>query len=97
MREHVAHSGMEDFVRHAMPQQHQQFFAQQPIVYVASADAAQREIWASAVVGRPGFVSAPDGEHLVLSPLRLVHGGASAEAAHSPARTGRDAGKGVLL
>ena len=46
-----------------MPEQHQQFFEQLPFMLVGSVDAAGRP-WASVLVGRPGFVQAPDAKRL---------------------------------
>lgn len=45
-------------IRPFMPEQHQRFFEQLPFMLVGSVDAAGRP-WASALVGRPGFVRAP--------------------------------------
>lgn len=50
-------------IRPFMPEQHQQFFAQLPMMLVGSVDAAGRP-WASVLVGRPGFMQAADAGHL---------------------------------
>jgi ferredoxin-NADP reductase/predicted pyridoxine 5'-phosphate oxidase superfamily flavin-nucleotide-binding protein len=50
-------------IRTAMPEQHQRFFEQLPFMLVGSVDAAGRP-WASTLVGRPGFVQAPDAKRL---------------------------------
>ena len=50
-------------IRPFMPAQHQQFFAQLPMVLVGSVDATGRP-WASVLVGRPGFMQAPDAGQL---------------------------------
>lgn len=50
-------------IRTAMPEQHQQFFEQLPFMLAGSVDASGRP-WASMLVGRPGFVQAPDAKRL---------------------------------
>jgi ferredoxin-NADP reductase/predicted pyridoxine 5'-phosphate oxidase superfamily flavin-nucleotide-binding protein len=50
-------------IRTAMPEQHQRFYEQLPFMLVGSVDAAGRP-WASALVGRPGFVQAPAAKRL---------------------------------
>jgi ferredoxin-NADP reductase/predicted pyridoxine 5'-phosphate oxidase superfamily flavin-nucleotide-binding protein len=50
-------------IRFAMPEQHQRFYEQLPFMLAGSVDAAGRP-WASMLVGRPGFVQAPDAKHL---------------------------------
>jgi hypothetical protein len=50
-------------IRTAMPEQHQRFFEQLPFMLVGSVDAAGRP-WASTLVGRPGFVQAPNAKRL---------------------------------
>lgn len=50
-------------VRDHMPEQHRELFAKLPTLLVGSLDAARRP-WASILVGRPGFISAPDARHL---------------------------------
>ena len=57
------------FIVNSMPQQHRDFYAGLPMLLVGSIDKQQRP-WASAVFGRPGFLSAPNGEVLsVNTPL----------------------------
>ncbi|MFT3923886.1 MAG: pyridoxamine 5'-phosphate oxidase family protein [Myxococcales bacterium] len=46
-------------VREGMPDQHREFFEEQPFMVVGSLDAALRP-WASLLVGEPGFVHTPD-------------------------------------
>lgn len=46
-------------IRDHMPDQHRQFFATLPTLFVGSLDARRRP-WASMLVGRPGFISSPD-------------------------------------
>ncbi|NYG31700.1 pyridoxamine 5'-phosphate oxidase family protein [Sphaerotilus montanus] len=50
-------------IRTAMPEQHQRFFEQLPFLLAGSVDGAGRP-WASVLVGRPGFVQAPDARRL---------------------------------
>lgn len=50
-------------IRDAMPDQHRQFFAEQPFIVLAGLD-AQRQPWATLRVGTPGFVSTPDAQTL---------------------------------
>ncbi|MEC5159640.1 putative pyridoxine 5'-phosphate oxidase superfamily flavin-nucleotide-binding protein [Janthinobacterium sp. CG_S6] len=54
------------FIRAEMPDQHREFFAQLPFVLVGSVDRAGQP-WASVLVGRPGFIVAPDPTHLSIS------------------------------
>ena len=46
-------------IRDSMPEQHQEFFAQLPLLIVGTADECGRP-WASALTGKPGFVRARD-------------------------------------
>jgi predicted pyridoxine 5'-phosphate oxidase superfamily flavin-nucleotide-binding protein len=46
-----------------MPEQHRELFGKLPTLWVGSLDAQGRP-WASLLVGRPGFVGAPDDRHL---------------------------------
>jgi uncharacterized protein len=50
-------------IRTAMPEQHQRFYEQLPFILAGSVDATGRP-WASMLVGRPGFVQAPDTKRL---------------------------------
>ncbi len=50
-------------IRTFMPDQHQRFFEQLPFMLVGSVDGAGRP-WASVLVGRPGFVRAPNAKRL---------------------------------
>ncbi len=47
------------FIRDYMPGEHRQFLEQLPLVLVGSIDESGRP-WASALVGRPGFINPPD-------------------------------------
>ncbi|GMH40100.1 hypothetical protein BSKO_08004 [Bryopsis sp. KO-2023] len=62
-------------VRNHMPDQHREFVANQILFYVATVD-AHGKTWASALVGRPGFVSSPDPQHMRISPFRPMGGDA---------------------
>ncbi len=46
-------------IRDHMPDQHQEFFAQLPLLMVGTVDACARP-WASLLAGKPGFVRAID-------------------------------------
>eukprot|EP00803_Ostreobium_quekettii_P000500 evm.model.scf_238EXC.13 EVM.evm.TU.scf_238EXC.13 scf_238EXC:112229-115052(+) len=61
------------FIRPYMPDQHREFFASQRIMYAGTVDNDGRP-WASAIVGKPGFVTAPDDKHLRISPIRPYAG-----------------------
>jgi len=50
-------------VRDHMPEQHQRFYEQLPLMLAGSVDPTGRP-WATVLVGRPGFVQAPDAWHL---------------------------------
>lgn len=65
-------------VRHWMPEQHRRFFEQLPFMLVGSVDAQDRP-WASVLVGQPGFVQAPDANHLQFN-ARPVEGDPLAQA-----------------
>ncbi|MEO0491276.1 MAG: pyridoxamine 5'-phosphate oxidase family protein [Cyanobacteria bacterium J06659_2] len=51
------------FIREYLPEQHRQFFAQLPYVIVGTVDASGC-LWASILVGDPGFLSAPNEQTL---------------------------------
>ena len=46
-------------IRNFMPEQHRDFYAQLPFVVLGSVDAAS-DVWATLIVGLPGFASSPD-------------------------------------
>lgn len=50
-------------IRRAMPDQHRQFFAEQPFMLFGGVD-AQGQPWATVRAGTPGFVSSPDARTL---------------------------------
>lgn len=53
-------------VRDHMPEQHQRFYEQLPLMLAGSVDGAGRP-WATVLVGQPGFVQAPDAWHLTFA------------------------------
>ncbi|KQV61247.1 hypothetical protein ASC95_04950 [Pelomonas sp. Root1217] len=53
-------------VRDHMPEQHQRFYEQLPLMLAGSVDPAGRP-WATVLVGPPGFVQAPDAWHLTFA------------------------------
>jgi predicted pyridoxine 5'-phosphate oxidase superfamily flavin-nucleotide-binding protein len=65
VRERAERSGRRG-IRGAMPDQHRAFFMQLPFLLVGSLDAQDRP-WASALVGRPGFIDSPDAETLAIA------------------------------
>ncbi len=65
-------------IRDHMPDQHREFYASLPYLFLGTVDEAGRP-WASVATGRPGFVSTPDGRTLsvaapVLTGDPLAHG-----------------------
>ncbi|TWT02643.1 pyridoxamine 5'-phosphate oxidase family protein [Reyranella sp. CPCC 100927] len=50
-------------IRHAMPDQHRDFFALLPLLFVGSRDAGGQP-WASVLTGAPGFAASPDARTL---------------------------------
>lgn len=63
-RERVERLGRR-FVRDYLPDEHRQFYARLPWLFVGSVDAAERP-WASVLFGHPGFLSSPDPNHLLV-------------------------------
>ena len=59
-------------VRDHMPEQHQRFYEQLPLMLAGSVDSMGRP-WATVLVGRPGFVQAPDAQHLTFD-TKLIEG-----------------------
>ncbi|MGE3772805.1 MAG: pyridoxamine 5'-phosphate oxidase family protein [Gammaproteobacteria bacterium] len=55
-------------IRDFMPEQHREFYMQLPFI-VAGASDAQGRPWASLLVGRPGFIAAPDPRRLAITAL----------------------------
>ncbi|WP_457442678.1 pyridoxamine 5'-phosphate oxidase family protein [Roseateles sp. P5_E4] len=53
-------------VRDHMPEQHQRFYEQLPLMLAGSVDPTGRP-WATVLVGPPGFVQAPDAWHLTFA------------------------------
>jgi uncharacterized protein len=58
VREKIKLSGVRG-IRDYMPDQHREFFAQLPLLFLSSSDARERP-WASVLIGQPGFVQSPD-------------------------------------
>lgn len=54
------------FIRTFLPEQHREFFAQLAYVVIGAVDASGA-LWASILVGNPGFLTAPDERHLHVS------------------------------
>jgi ferredoxin-NADP reductase/MOSC domain-containing protein YiiM/predicted pyridoxine 5'-phosphate oxidase superfamily flavin-nucleotide-binding protein len=65
-------------VRDYMPEQHQEFFAQLPLLLVGTLDSVGRP-WASVLAGEPGFVRAADSRTLEVT-ARPVYGDPLGEA-----------------
>ena len=57
-------------IREFLPEQHRQFFAQLPYV-IAGTVGGSGNLWASILVGEPGFISSPDEHtlHVAAQPL----------------------------
>ena len=70
MAERMAEIGSR-VVRDHMPEQHQRFFEQLPFMLAGSVDATGRP-WATLLVGKPGFVQAPDDAHLVFDTVPIA-------------------------
>jgi predicted pyridoxine 5'-phosphate oxidase superfamily flavin-nucleotide-binding protein len=64
VRERVEHMGR-NLVRDAMPLEHREFFEKLPFLVVGSSDAAGA-VWASLLLGEPGFVAAPTAKSLLV-------------------------------
>ncbi len=60
------------FIRDYLPDEHRDFYAELPLVFVGSVDGAGRP-WASVLVGRPGFVRSPEPRRLRID-ARPIHG-----------------------
>jgi uncharacterized protein len=71
VRERIERAGR-TIIRDFMPDQHREFFAAQPLVFVGSLDARGRP-WASMLTGDPGFMASPDARTLRVNALP-VHG-----------------------
>ena len=71
VRERIERTGRA-MIRDFMPDQHREFFAAQPLVFVGSVDARGRP-WASMLTGNPGFMASPDARTLRVNALP-VHG-----------------------
>lgn len=69
VRERMEQAGRR-MVRDFMPDEHREFFEDLPFVVAAGAD-VKGELWASLLVGEPGFVRAPEPRQLVVQPRAL--------------------------
>jgi predicted pyridoxine 5'-phosphate oxidase superfamily flavin-nucleotide-binding protein len=67
MRERIERAGRM-MIRDFMPDQHREFFAAQPLVFVGSVDAHGRP-WASMLTGDSGFMASPDARTLRVNAL----------------------------
>lgn len=62
-------------VRDYMPQQHRDFFSNQPLLYFAAQDPATGTVWASVLAGPRGFISSPTSQILsIAGPAHLAGG-----------------------
>lgn len=52
-----------EFVRTSMPEQHREFFPLLPFVFLGAVDPSG-DVWATLRAGLPGFLGAPDAQHL---------------------------------
>ena len=55
-------------IRDHLPEQHREFYAGLPFLLIGAVDDAGRP-WASALYGRPGFISSPDEKNLTINSL----------------------------
>src|ERR1044071_5163502 len=67
MRERIERAGR-TMNRDFMPDQHREFFAAQPLIFVGSLDARRRP-WASLLSGDPGFIASPGARTLSVNAL----------------------------
>ncbi|WP_053185150.1 2Fe-2S iron-sulfur cluster-binding protein [Pseudomonas thivervalensis] len=65
----MASVGQRQLARTWMPDQHREFYAQQPFVVLGAVD-HQGDVWATLRVGQPGFMNSPDPQtlHINLEP-----------------------------
>ncbi len=59
------------FIRNYLPDEHRQFYAQLPCLFIGSVDPSGRP-WASVLVGRPGFIQTPDEHTLQIAAARIA-------------------------
>lgn len=69
VREKIEETGQR-FIRSYLPDQHKEFYEQLPYLFIGSVDEEGRP-WASVLVGRPGFISAPDERTLRIAAARI--------------------------
>ncbi|MEP1535742.1 MAG: pyridoxamine 5'-phosphate oxidase family protein [Paracoccaceae bacterium] len=60
-----------EFVRPEMPEQHRAFFESLPILHMGFLDRKGR-VWASPVIGQPGFMTAPNPRSLTVAALPVL-------------------------
>lgn len=53
------------FIRDFMPDQHREFFAQLPAIFVGAED-GEKNLWASVLTGEPGFIASPTEHALII-------------------------------
>ena len=70
VRDRIGSTGSR-FIRAFMPEQHRELFVRLPTLFVGSIDGARRP-WASVVFGPPGFIQAPDAQHLTINAWPLA-------------------------
>jgi predicted pyridoxine 5'-phosphate oxidase superfamily flavin-nucleotide-binding protein len=70
LRERLQQTGRR-MVRDFMPDEHRELFEDLPFVVAGSADAAGR-VWASLLIGEPGFVRSPNARSLLINARPLV-------------------------
>lgn len=69
VRDRIANVGKK-VIRNYLPDEHRQFYAKLPMLFIASVDSAGRP-WASVLAGRPGFVRAPDSQTLAVNAVPI--------------------------
>lgn len=57
-------------ISNSLPREHKEFLSQLPFVLIGSVDAFGRP-WASVLVGRPGFIDAPDANTITINARRV--------------------------
>ena len=69
VRDQIEQTGRR-FIRNYLPDQHREFYAQLPYLFLGSVDEAGRP-WASVLTGRPGFIQTPDEHTLRIAAARI--------------------------
>ncbi|XOV78293.1 MAG: pyridoxamine 5'-phosphate oxidase family protein [Aestuariibacter sp.] len=57
-------------VRRFMPRQHQEFYQQLPMIFLGFEDES-KNVWASVLAGKPGFIDTPDDTSMIISASAL--------------------------